>query len=165
MKRKFTKADRQKIVDAYVAKHGTFDAGGFLWEVRKSNGTHEAWSWFEWNDGKAGEAYREIQAREFVQGLKVKFEVVQTEPKVASIIVRDAPAYISPVENRRSGGGYHAYDPANEDHRDELVRQAATAFDSWVRRYGGIFSEIGGTEASLAEITAVLVGEKKEQAA
>lgn len=165
MKRKFTKEDRQRIVDAHVAKHGSFDAHGFLREVRSSNGTHEAWPWFEWNDGRAGEAYREVQAREFVQGLKVKFEVLDSAPTVASVIVRDAPAFISPVENRRNGGGYHPYDPGNPGHREELVRQAASSFDSWVRRYGGVFAEIGGDEAMLTAITDALVIPKKEDAA
>lgn len=144
MKRKLSKADRQRIVKDYADRHGgKFEINGFLREVRASNGTHEAWPWFEWDPFKAHEEHLRNQAREFVQGLTITFKIEMIERNVGAVIVREAPAYISPVANRRDGGGYHSVDPNNPEHRAEIARQGLVALESWVDRYGGILETEG----------------------
>lgn len=137
---KFTKELRQKIINEYASKHGgKFDPAGFLKEVRLSNGTHAAWNWFEWNDGTAAEKWRLQQAAEFAQGLKIRFEV-QTH-SFENIKLVTAPAFVSPLSERSSGGGYKPFNP--EIDLDELGRQAAQALITWFNRYEAVIVSRG----------------------
>lgn len=157
MMRKFTRELRQQILDAFTAEHsGNFDPKQFLWVVRSSNGTHPAWAWFEWNDGKAAEEFRLNQARQFVHGLKVKFEVITTERSVGGVTVREVPAYLSPVSGRSKGGGYFTVDPDDPEHMQELRDQAATALQTWIIRYGPALEAIGSPLDGLTLLVAQL---------
>ncbi|MBA3548825.1 MAG: hypothetical protein H0T76_20270 [Nannocystis sp.] len=156
MERRFTRDDRQEIIDDYVARNGNFSAGGFLREVRASNGTHRAWAWFEWNDGRAAEEFRLHQSRLFVQGLRISFTVETIERKVSGVTVREAPALISPMDSRHDGGGYYAFDPTNIEHMAELRRQGATALENWLRRYGSAFELAGGKTKPFKDAVALL---------
>ena len=158
--REFTKEIRQEILDDYVARNGQFSPAGFLREVRASNGSHKAWSWFEWDDGKAAEEHRVWQSRMFVQGLKIKFEIETMDNKVSKIEVREAPAYLSPLDQRKDGGGYVQFDPDNALHRKELASQASQSMETWIRRYGGIYEAMGGDIAQLRAVRVVLEGKK-----
>lgn len=162
--REFTKEIRQEILDEYTARHGEFSPAGFLREVRASNGSHPAWSWFEWDDGKAAEEHRVWQSRMFVQGLKIKFEIETSSSKVSKIEVREAPAYLSPVDRRAEGGGYYPFDPSNDAHRQELARQASQSLETWMRRYGGIFELMGGNLKTIQKARIVLEGKKVDAA-
>lgn len=142
--REFTKEVREEIIRAHVAKFGRYQADEFIREVRSSNGTHPAWSWFEWNDGNAAEEHRLWQARMFVQGLRISFEVQDVRARKRSkVVVVTAPAYISPVEDRKDGGGYVATDPHNPAHQRELAGQGARALLTWLERYRGILTLLG----------------------
>jgi len=139
---RFSKQKRQEIIDDFIRKNGGYDAQAFLREVRSSNGTHPAWSWFQWNDGAAAEEYRLWQARTFTQGLRVVFTVEVTERHVSG--VRAVPALLSPLDNRRNGGGYYAVDPQDEAHMAEVRLQGAASLETWMRRYGDAFELAGG---------------------
>ena len=135
----FTKKQRQEIIDAHIEKYGGYNPRMFLQVVRASNGTHPAWSWFDWNDGRAAEEYRVIQAREFGQGLRISFEITQHETTVKV----KAPAVISPLETRKIGG-YRQFVPEND--MPELRRQAARELRSWAKRYQAAIVDAGLSE-------------------
>ena len=117
---------------------------------------HPAFEWFQWDDETAADQYRIWQARTFVQGLRIKFEVITTKRSISGVVVREAPAYVSPIEDRRAGGGYLQVDMDNADHVAELLRQASVSFETWVRRYGDVFITAGGKESDFAKIRKIL---------
>mgnify|MGYP001424824636 CR=1 FL=1 len=139
----YTKADRQKILDEFVGRHGRYDAEAFVREVQSTGERHPAWNWFEWDDNKAASDYRVWQARMFVQGLRVKFEVETIHRGVTKVVTMTAPAYVSPLSTRNLGGGYEQVDPRNEEHMRELRRQAAAALESFIERHGVALTSSG----------------------
>lgn len=168
MTRKFTKKLREKIVADYIAKHGHFDPRGFLREVRNSNGSHPAWPWFEWNDGKAAEEYRVEQAREFVQGLTISFQVETIERSVPTIKTKEFPAYVSPLDGRRDGGGYLAVDPENPAHLNEIERQGLIMLEAWMKRFKDTVETNGVSCVGIQAVVDQLVSKhrpEKEEAA
>lgn len=154
--RKYTKEIRQRIIDDYISRHGEYSPTGFLREVRQSNGTHPAWAWFEWQDHVAAEDHRLWQARAFVQGLTIRFEVVTQARGVSGVVQREMPAYISPVAGRANGGGYVAMDPDNPEHMAELSRQGAAALATWLQRYEAAAECAGGDTLAVRQMLAVL---------
>jgi len=73
-------------------------------------------------------------------------------------VVREYPAYISPVSGRREGGGYAPFDPRSEVDQAELRRQAAASLAAWLNRYRGAAENIGLDVGPLEEMTQALRG-------
>lgn len=112
---RFTKELRQEIVRNFALAHnGFYNPNLFLDEVRQTGESHPAWSWFEWDEGRAALAYNLERARAFAQGLKVRFEIADVE---RGPVIVSAPLVLSAVEGRRTGVGYHLFDiekPTND---------------------------------------------------
>lgn len=158
----FTKADRQRIIDGYLASTGRnmFHAGEFIdWLSEQSD--HEAYSWFfAKDDSEAAREYRIGLARRMASGLRITTQV-STAPKkgsVVSLTVRELPAYVSPMSARKGGGGYVPVDPQDEVALSEIRRQGATALRSWLRRYGGAMEESGIDVSQIEEIASKIDG-------
>lgn len=133
---RFTKEQRQKIVEDFAKEHGgIFDAGAFLSEVSQVGKAHDAYAWFTWDDNKAAREHRLNEAREFAQGLRIRFEIETIERGSMKIVSATAPLVLSPVEGRASGGGYHLTDANDPAHVAELCRQAAQQLRWFVVRY------------------------------
>lgn len=150
---KFTKALRQEIIRDFATRHnGFYNPLLFLEEVRASGPEHPAYEWFEWNDDRAAQEHRLWQAREFARDLKVSF-TVQEIGRNKAIKVREVsmPLALSPVEGRHKGGGYFVSDPDNPEHLEELARQAATALESWLRRYEAALLHAGGSKDAIEQ--------------
>ena len=127
-----TKEDRQRLIAEYAKRNGgVFDPAGFMREVQEQGKNHPAFDWFTWDDTAAAENWRVEQARRFAQGLKVIFEIQQVGGGTVRI---GAPALISPIENRKDGGGYKVMSLSDRD-LDELRSQALMDLRSWERRY------------------------------
>lgn len=144
---RFSKELRQKIIREFCLRRNTdFDAKLFEQEVRDTGPDHPAYGWFEWDESKAAGEYRVWQAREFAKDLRVTFSVEEIG-RAGVIRVREveAPMLVSPLDGRRSGGGYFLTDPSNPDHMAELCRQAATSLATWLRRYEGALAHAGGS--------------------
>lgn len=142
---RFTKALRQEIVREFAARHdGRYDPALFVQEVRATGPDHPAYEWFEWRDDKAATDYRLWQAREFVQGLKVSFEIEEIGRKPIKVRAVEAPLMVSPEGSRKTGGGYFLLDPTDPDHMAELCRQGAADLRRWLRRYGAALAHAGG---------------------
>jgi len=141
---KFTRRDRQKIIDDYLQDSGEnmFNASAFIdWLTDRPD--HVAYSWFFAKDDEAAaREYRIGLARQMASGMRIVTNVRTVDAQnVVHIDVREYPAYISPVAGRRIGGGYERFDPENEAHIAELQRQGAQAMRSWLDRHADVFAE------------------------
>lgn len=154
---RFTKEARQQIVEDYAKRHGgVYDPAGFEAEVRKKGEKHPAFAWFEWNDSEAARQHRIWQAREFVQGLTIRFEVREVHRGKMRISERSAPLVLSPADGRRAGGGYVVTDPSSSEHMAELRRQAAVALRSFASRYEAALADAGVTTGPIDRIVSAL---------
>ncbi len=150
----FSKADRQRIIDGYLAATGEnmFLPSEFI-DWLSGQPEHEAYPWFfGQDDATAAREYRIAMARQMANGLRIVARV--SEPAqaatVASVTVREFPAMVSPMAGRKDGGGYVAFDPADPTLVDELRRQGAQALRAWLARYRGV-AELGGLDVSALE--------------
>ena len=158
----FTKKDRQRIIDCYLAASGAnmFVPSEFIdWLGDKPD--HEAYDLFYGiDDAAAAREHRILLARQMANGLRITAQV-STAPQRASVVqvaVREFPALVSPISGRKEGGGYLAFDPNDAAHAAELRRQAATALRGWLARYRGVV-EMGGLDVSpIEEIAAQIEG-------
>jgi len=146
----FTKDTRQRIINEYLNDTGRnmYIPADFV-EYIQERPEHEAYAFiFGKTDKEAAHQYRVDLARDFARGLRIKVEVQETKSKVSSVKVREYPSFISPVENRREGGGYQAFDPNSPEMRAELMRQGITSLTAWIERFGDTFEtegiQIGG---------------------
>jgi len=144
---KMTSANRQKIIDDYLADSGQnfFSAPSFIdWLGEKPD--HIAYPWFfNKDDESAAREYRIGLARRMASGLRIVTHV-STAPAtgtVVHIIERIIPAYVSPMASRHDRGGYYPVDPQDEAQLAEIKRQGGTALRSWLRRYSGVMAECG----------------------
>lgn len=134
---------RQEIIDDYLSKTGRnmFNAGEFIDWLEK-HPEHEAYDWFfGMDDAEAARQHRIHLARRMASGLRIVAKEEVSEARVVQITEREYPAYISPVADRKSGGGYQRFDPTDADAMAELRRQGAVALRSWLDRYGGAFAD------------------------
>lgn len=158
----FKKADRQRIIDEYLAASGAniFIPGDFI-DWLSGRPDHVAYPLFYgMDDEAAAREHRITLARQMANGLRITAQV-STAPHKASVVqvaVREFPALVSPISGRKDGGGYLAFDPNDVAHAAELRRQAATALRGWLARYRGVV-EMGGLDVSpIEEIAAQIEG-------
>lgn len=162
---RFTRALRQRIIEDFTrANNGWFDPRAFVAHVRAAGPEHPAFGWFEWDDKVAAEAHRLDQARDFVRGLVVRFEVRTEAREGLTVVAREAPFAVSPVAPRRSGGGYYLTEPGCPEQMAELRRQAARDLAWWLRRYRGAVEDAGVELGALDDLPALLMGEAAEAA-
>lgn len=131
----FNRTYRQQIVDEYMNDTGanSFIPAAFL-EWLKPQTDHRVYSvFFGKDDEEAAWQYRLHLARNFVAGLRITIAVSETETV-------KVPAFISPVSERKSGGGYFTVDWSDGNRSGELYRQAAADLERWVKRYEGVCS-------------------------
>lgn len=97
---------------------------------------------FEWDNERAGDMYRDTQARGILNSLRV-IQVVDNRK-------REAPAFVSvSVTNPESGGSSRGYRPVAEamaqpDLRRQVLEEAKRQLNALRRRYGHLkeFSEV-----------------------
>ena len=153
----FTKAKRQAVIDEYLSATGAnmLVPDAFLSWLRPQT-DHDAHSWFFGkDDGEAAWEYRLNLVRRMAAGLRITVRHDPEESHVVSITVRDYPAYVSPGENRRAGGGYLQFDPQDADQMAELRRQGRVAMQSWINRYAAAFAGV-----DLGAVLAIAEGER-----
>jgi hypothetical protein len=142
---RFTKQLRQQIVEEFARRHGgQFIPAPFVQEVKAKGKNHPAYDWFVWDESKAAFAYQVEQARDFASGLRVTFRVEEVGRNRRMTITESVmPMVISPMDGRRSGGGYYLVDPDNPEHMAEHCLQAASTLRSWFARYQSALSHAG----------------------
>ena len=156
---RFTKALRQQIVKEFAIKHnGVYNPTLFVDEVRRVGSSHPAYEWFEWDRDRAASQFQVEQARNFARDLRVSFKVEVINGGRRSIQVRETamPLVLSPVDGRRTGGGYVLTDENDPAHMAEHCRQAAMALRAWVNRYLSAVdyagAEIGSLDAMASDL-------------
>lgn len=141
----FSRAQRQRIIDDYLVetRRNMFIPAEFVdWLAAQPE--HEMYGvFFGRDDATLAREYRVAMARSMANGLRIV--VRQSELQDAAVVrVDQFPAYLSPMDSRRFGGGYIAVDPDDPAHVSELRRQGIAAMRSWIDRYAGAF----GAEAT-----------------
>jgi len=149
---------RAEIIKDFCLRHGgVYNPHAFVEEVRSTGPDHPAYDFFEWDDTKAANEHRTWQARMFVQGLKLVFQIEhQTPTGRIKIQERDVPLLLSPSSTRQDGMGYYMFDPDDPDHLEELRRQAVVDLKAWLVRYSVALDAAGLTALPLERIVAVL---------
>jgi hypothetical protein len=164
---KLTSKRRQEIVNEYLSASGAnqYVPGEFV-EWLSERPDHPAYGWFEWDDEKAGAAYRTHQARMFVHGLRVNF-TVETIGRNGAIKVTalTMPAMLSPMEDRRAGGGYQPSSQDDPGSMEALCDEAARALDAWCRRYHAAVAYRGGNINAARKLIALLAPKEQDEAA
>lgn len=163
---RFTKDLRQQIVREFAEQNGGwFDPAAFVAAVKKAGKKHPAWGWFQWDDDRAAHEFRLDQARDFARGLVVRFEVKTIHRGSFKIVEQSAPLALSPVGNRREGGGYYLTDPNDPAHMDELCRQAAQSLRWFLSRYSAALAHVGMSATGFERAQAALENNAAHQEA
>lgn len=175
----FNRGFRQKVVDEYLNESGAnfFIPAEFI-EWLRDKPDHRVYPvFFSKSDEEAANEYRLMLARQFVAGLRIKVTVT---PQMASSLPHIAinlrepmtisvPAFVSPVSERRGGGGYVSTDISDSGTAQEIYRQAAQSLTSWLERYGDTArlagADVGAMEAVLGVLTVAGVEEEAAEAA
>ena len=80
-----------------------------------------------------------------------------------SIKVAEYPAFISPVRNRKLGGGYEPFNPDDEDAQAELRRQGGVSLNAWLERYRGACENVGLDMSSVENLIRVLRDDSRKK--
>ena len=160
----FARKTRQRIILGYLADTGRnmFVPEEFVtWLL--DHHEHEMYKAFHGRDDELLRQAKLDLARQLASGLRivVKQEEVQ-QSDVVSIKVAEYPAYISPVAQRKEGGGYEPFDPDDERSQEELRRQAGVALAAWLNRFRGSAEHIGLDMTPIENIVRILRDDKDE---
>lgn len=163
---RFNKKTKQKVIDDYLAASGRniFLADEFVdWMATQPE--HEMYDTFYGvEDDVAARNYRIDIARRMASGLRIVVkEEVKEKSQVVSIKVAEYPAFISPIKNRRLGGGYQPFDPDDEDAQTELRKQAGVSLNAWLERYRGASENIGLDMSPVEHLVRVLRDDSQEE--
>ena len=170
MSLRFTKKDRQDIIDDYLNQTGrnSYVPAEFVdWIQNKPD--HPVYKLFGFGDDeKMALKYRIQMARQFATGCKITVQYkdlpTETIDISDSITVVDEkvvrfPTFISPIDNRAQGGGYQKFDLNNPEVVAELCRQSCRELRAWINRHGGICTLKGIDIETLSEIADSLESE------
>ena len=151
-----TKEMREEIVKDFERRHnGIFHLDTFIDEVLEVGEDHPAHGWFTTDRDQAFRKLLRQEARRFVSGIRVHFEILETGVRNLRIKTH-APAFFSPVSLRKDGGGYIAFRADDSEHQAELVLQAESALSAWVTRYQAAMSG-AGLDDELESVRAELI--------
>ena len=156
----FKKADRQRVIDGYLAVTGRnmFVAPEFI-DWLSGQPDHEVYDlFFGMDDEQAARQHRIDMARRMASGLRIVANVSQAPGtgSVVQITTREYPAYVSPMAGRKSGGGYEPFDPESGEAMAELQAQGAQSLRAWLARYRGAAESAGVDVTPVEEIIAQL---------
>lgn len=172
----FDRSYRQKIIDEFLNATGrnAFVPDEFL-QWLKERPDHRAYSLFyAKSDGDAAAAYRMSLVRNFVSGLRISVRVsvapavatdIDVQVSETSALSVRIPAFMSPMGNRRSGGGYYPTDPSDPAVIRELARQAANDLRRVIERHEGVAALASVDIAALHNMAAAFDAAALEQAA
>jgi hypothetical protein len=169
MKKRFSKKDRQEIMNDYLNKTGR----NIIVPVEFRNWLstqpdHPMYGVLEWDEKKAALQHQLQQIRQFFSGCKIAVQYrdipSETIDYSKAVVVEETkvikfPSYISPIDNRAQGGGYHKFDLDNPETVSELCRQASRELNAWIKRYEGICTVKSIDIDSLNEISSSLESE------
>lgn len=141
----FSPQRRQRIIDDYLAqtKRNTFKPGEFIdWLADKPD--HAAYSaFYAIDEAEAARAYRIELARRFISGLRISVTEHEdvSSARTVNVNCHEAPAFVSPMAGRTSGGGYVALNLDDPDSRAAFREEAVASFKAWERRYAAALTD------------------------
>ena len=137
---------RKAIAQEHAERHGgVYRPTRFVEEA--SAKSHPAHRWFEWDDAKAGHAWRVQRARQFVSGIRIVSEIVLNEHDPITIKSSPVPEPVGKpfmVSNLR--GEYVPEKSAR--YVGQVTDEAYAELSRWLSRYGAHLRE-SGEEASV----------------
>ena len=166
MKKRFSKKDRQEIINDYLNKTGrNIIVPAEFRQWLSTQPDHPMYKVLEWDEEKAAIKYQLQQIRQFFSGCRITVQYrdipSETIDYSKAVVVEETkvikfPSYISPIDNRAQGGGYQRFDLDNPETVKELCRQASRELNSWLKRYEGICTVKGIDIGSLEEVSSLL---------
>ena len=126
MKNRFSKKDRQQVINAYLNKTGrnSYVPVEFV-EWMQNQPNHPAYKLFIFEDDAKMALKQRIQiARQFASGCKITVQYrdipSETIDYSKAVVVEETkvikfPSYISPIDNRAQGGGHQKFDLNNPE--------------------------------------------------
>ena len=157
-----TRAERQRLIDDCIRRHGSFDNQGFVDEVRTTGPDHPAFAFFDWDDAAAGNARRLMQVRQFLKDLVIivtapkvvkakAFKVAAETARVARVAAPlTVPAFIDMESSEKPvGGGYEPFDVKDPEQVKRFRNKASVALSSWLNRYRYAVMQAGGDVAQV----------------
>ena len=162
----FSKKTKQRIIDDYLQATGAnmYVPSEFVsWLSGQQD--HECYSAFYGvSDDVLADKYRIDLARRLASGLRIVVKNEDVESSVLSFRIAEYPAYISPIANRRNGGGYERFDPYDDVAQSELRKQAGISLASWLERFRGCSEHVGLDMTPLEDIVHSLRDSKDDVA-
>ena len=155
---RFTKNDRQAIIDDYLNKTGrnSYVPSEFIQWLRDTPDHKVYDTFFGTSDAEMADKHREVIARSFASGLRITIKVSELPMpqntdsiKVETVTV---PSMVSPINNRANGGGYIAVDVQDTNTMQELCRQAYRDLNAWKNRFEGVCNLSGIDTESIDSI-------------
>ena len=136
---------RKTIAEEHTERHGGIYRPALFVE-EASNKRHPAHRWFEWDDAKAGHAWRVQRARQFVSGIRIVSEIVLNEHDPITIKSSPVPEPVGkPFMVSDLRGEYVQADSAR--YVGQLTGEAYAELSSWLSRYGAHLRESGDEAA------------------
>ncbi len=110
---------------------------------------------FEWDDMKAGEAYRLAQVGALVR--RVRLTIVRPATATREVTLSTTRGYQSRLSMRRADGGYETIDAilSDDDKRTELLAQVMRELSAYRKRYAEL-SELQPVWLAVDEVTSDL---------
>ena len=123
MKKRFSKKDRQEIINDYLNKTGrNIIVPAEFRQWLSTQPDHPMYKVLEWDEEKAAIKYQLQQIRQFFSGCRITVQYrdipSETIDYSKAVVVEETkvikfPSYISPIDNRAQGGGYQKFDLDN----------------------------------------------------
>ena len=132
---RFTKNDRQAIIDDYLNKTGrnSYVPSEFIQWLRDKPDHKVYDTFFGTSDAEMADKHRENLARNLASGLRITIKVSELPMpqntdsiKVETVTV---PSMVSPINSRANGGGYIAVDVQDTNTMHELCKRIDAEFD------------------------------------
>lgn len=112
---------------------------------------------FQWDDTKAAEAYRKMQARQLIQKCTVTIE------KAPDVHIR---AFVSLASDQYSGGGYRmtAEVLSDDDLKAQLLHEMLTVVTKWKKQINLLDEDTAEVINALENIVATQTKERQQEA-
>ena len=165
----FSRKMKIRVINGYLEEVGKtkFVPEEFInWLEHKPD--HEMYdAFFGEDDSVAAHKWRVHQATRMVTGLRIVHSVEPATVKELKIETskepRQYPAFISPMADRPSGGGFYMMDPDDDTVQAELRRQAANQLTNWLTRYRGCAEHFGIDLSGVDQVALILSGEESKE--
>lgn len=121
---------------AYMDAHGEWNVDGFIEEAR--NPDHPCHDYYDWDmEVAAYKHYRHI-TRELFASVKTQVPAPTQANNGKPVKLVSMPKAVSPIENRRDGGGYILADSPRG--RKALREEGEKALVAHIKRYEAVYS-------------------------